>query len=189
MTHAARAYINIDALRHNLQRVRTAAPQAKILAIIKANGYGHDVVRIAKGLRGVDGFGVACLEEALLIRDAGIDTPILLLQGFSDADELPVIAENRLDTVVHHPDQITLLQAAQKLSPIRVWLKINTGMNRLGFSAESARTAWDQLQRIDAVQKPITLMSHFANADAREDPKTTAQLSLFNSLLEGIVGD
>ncbi|MEK6749427.1 MAG: alanine racemase [Pseudomonadota bacterium] len=188
MTHAARAYLNIDALRHNLHRARSAAPRAKILAVVKANGYGHDMVRIAKALQDVDGFGVACLEEAIALRNAGITARILLLQGFTHADELPLLVQHRLESVVHHAQQIALLQAAKGLSPIAVWLKVNTGMNRLGFAAANARHAWRQLNEIAAVQKPLNLLTHFANADVRQDPFTARQLAEFLALFDGFPG-
>lgn len=185
MTRAAQALIDLGALRHNLQRLREQAPQSKVLAVIKANGYGHDVVRVAKALHDADGFGVACLEEALLLRKAGIAQPILLLQGFNEAVELPEISVHDLHSVVHHPSQLDMLAQAHLPRPINIWLKVDTGMHRLGFPPEDAAAAWQRLRDCPAVAKPARLMSHFATADDREDRRAAQQLQRFVAATEG----
>ncbi len=189
MTRPARALIDIKALRANLQRVRAAAPRARVLAIIKANGYGHGIIRVAESLHEADAFGVACLEEGVLLREAGIAHPIVLLEGFFEAAELAEIARNHLSVVVHHEHQLRLLEKAALARPLSVWLKIDTGMHRLGFAPEQASAAWQRLRACRNVVPRIRLMSHFANADDRGDPLTERQLALFASTVEGMDGE
>ena len=186
MTRAARAVIDLDALRHNLQRARTADPAARQFAVIKANGYGHGLVRVAQALTDADGFAVASLDEAITLRDAGISQPILLLEGFFHADELPAIRQHRLEVVVHHAAQLDALEAlpiADGESPLRVWLKVDTGMHRLGFTLDEAPSAWDRLMACTVVQQPPRLMTHLACADDFRHPATLVQLARFNALL------
>ena len=179
MTYAARATIDLGALRHNLARFREVAPGTRALAVIKANGYGHDVVRVAKALDDADGFGVACLDEAMLLRQAGVRKPILLLQGFLDKEELAEVGRHGLDIVVHHAAQIDALEKATLRVPVRVWLKVDTGMHRLGLPPEAVAEAWRRLRACPSVAEPLRLMSHFATADDREDSGTSDQLEQF----------
>jgi alanine racemase len=185
MTRAARAVIDLDALRHNLQRARTADPGARQFAVIKANGYGHGMVPVAQALSDADGFAVASLEEAITLRDAGISQPILLLEGFFRADELPAIQHHALDIVVHHAAQLEALEGmtlAHGASALSVWLKVDTGMHRLGFAIEEVPVVWDRLMACAAVQQPPRLMTHLACADDFQHPTTLAQLARFNDL-------
>lgn len=186
MTRAARAVIDLDALRHNLQRARTADPGARQFAVIKANGYGHGLVPVARALRDADGFAVASLEEAITLRDAGISQPILLLEGFFRADELPAIQHHALDIVVHHAAQLDALEAMPLTdgeAALSVWLKVDTGMHRLGFVLDEAPAAWNRLTACTAVQQPPRLMTHLACADDFRHPATLAQLARFDALL------
>lgn len=185
MTRAATAYIDFDAWRHNLATVRQQAAGAKILAVIKANGYGHGLIRAVKALASVDAFAVARLEEAIALRHLGVEQRIVLLQGFADADELAQLALNNIDTVVHHARHLELLETAQLAKPVSVWLKIDTGMHRLGFSADESRDAWARLNQCNAVAKPLQVMSHFANADVLGDSFTGEQISQFNAITSG----
>ena len=185
MSHAARASIDLSALRHNLEQVRLNAPNSRVLAVIKANGYGHDVVRVARALNDAEAFGVACQEEALLLRQAGVRHPILLLQGFNDAEELAVISTHDLDTVVHDRRQIELLEQVQLNKPVTVWLKIDTGMNRLGIPVAEAAEAFQRLNNRPNVAQ-VRLMSHFATADDRADGRCEAQLTRFLDTTEGL---
>ena len=141
----AQVLIDLHALRHNLQQVRRAAPDRHIMAAIKANGYGHGLERVARALSDSDGFGVASIEEALQLRQAGITAPITLLEGFFHTDELPLIEQHGLELVLHHSEQIERLLSAPLKGPIRVWLKIDSGMHRLGVPPERAATLWQQL--------------------------------------------
>ncbi len=189
MTRPARALIDLKALRANLQRVRAAAPGTRVLAIIKANGYGHGIIRVAESLHEADAFGVACLEEGILLREAGIAHPIVLLEGFFEAAELPEIARNHLSVVIHHEQQLRLLEKATLARPLSAWLKIDTGMHRLGFPAAQAAAAFERLRACRNVVPRIRLMTHFANADDRDDPRTEQQLALFRQAVGDLPGE
>ncbi|RLA25362.1 MAG: alanine racemase [Gammaproteobacteria bacterium] len=173
--------LNIQALRHNVRRVREYAPKANIMAVIKANAYGHGLLAIASYLaEQVDAFAVARIDEAICLRDAGVQGRILVLQGFSRLDELELLQGYQLDSVIHTIVQVELLEAADLPSAITAWLKIDTGMHRLGITPEQFVTIAQRLQQCASVQKQIRLMTHFANADDIQDDKTTQQLQLFN---------
>jgi alanine racemase len=159
-----RARISLSALTHNFAVAKCHAPHAKTLAVIKANGYGHGMLRVAQAFREAEGFAVLALEEALALRDAGYGHPILLLEGFFDASELPALAANRITTVVHSEWQVAALEQAAPAQPMGVFLKFNSGMNRLGFKADCVPGVLDRLRRCASVGD-ITLMSHFATAD------------------------
>lgn len=188
MTQATRALIDLGALQHNLRRVRELAPASRVMAIIKADAYGHGGVRVARALADADGFGVARLEEAIALREAGIRQPITLLAGFLEADELPAIAQHRLSAVVHHMGQIDILEHMPPPSPISVWLKIDSGMHRLGFAPDQARAAWQRLRACAGVAD-IRLMTHLANADERGDGATARQVACFNEAVAGLPGE
>lgn len=186
MTRAARAVIDLDALRHNLQRAHTADPGAKQYAVIKADAYGHGLVPVAQALTAADGFAVVTLDEAVRLREAGIRQPILLLEGFFQADELAAIQRHRLDIVVHHEAQLAALEALAPVDDatrLSVWLKIDTGMHRLGFAGSELPAIWHRLTRCAAVQQPPRVMTHLACADDFQHPATQQQLSLFTELL------
>jgi alanine racemase len=180
--------LDLGALRHNLQRLRAAAPASRVMAAIKANGYGHGLERVARTLADVDGLGVACLEEAVKLREAGITTPITLLEGFYHADELPSICQHALDIVIHHAQQIAILEQQPPDSPLRVWLKVDSGMHRLGVPASEARAQWQRLTAISGVEV-IGLMTHLASADDLNDTNTARQLSLFHACCDGLPGE
>lgn len=183
------ATIDCQALRYNLQRVRQSAANSAVLAVIKANGYGHGLVRVAKALSQADGFGVACCEEAILLREAGMLHPILLLEGIFSERELPYIIKHNFHMVVHCIEQIEWLEQQRLAKPVRVWLKLDTGMHRLGFSPESFPKIYQRLRENINVRKPIALMTHFACADNKADSATAEQIKVFNATtlqLEGI---
>lgn len=183
MTRATRAVIDLTALRHNLNISRKAAHASKQMAIIKAHAYGHGMVRVAQALDEADAFGVAIIEEAIPLREAGISKPILLLEGFTSAQDLTLIRGYSLDSVVHHESQINILESA-KGEPVNVWLKIDTGMHRLGFSHEQAGLAYERLLNCSVVNKTIPVMTHLANADDLKDDFTLQQIKTF----EGVTG-
>lgn len=193
MTRAAEARIDLAALRHNLARVREAAPGSRVMAIIKANGYGHGMVRVARALTnvdcGADAFGVARIDEAIALREAGIAAPITLLEGFFEAAELAAVEYYRLSVVIHHAAQLDILVAHPLSVPVNVWLKVDSGMHRLGFAPDKAQAAWQRLRDCPWVADPIRLMSHFASADDRHSPQTLAQLECFNTAIAGIQGE
>ncbi len=189
MTRSAEARIDLSALRHNFQRVRQSAPQSRVMAVIKANAYGHGMLHAAQALDDADAFAVARLDEALSLRSAGIKQPIVLLEGISGASELLPLTQFDLDTVVHNDAQIALLEQNRTQKPITVWLKIDTGMHRIGLAPDQAATAWQRLQACDAVAKPIRFMTHFANADLRGDARNAAQITQFSAALAGLQGE
>lgn len=153
-----------QALKNNLQIVRRAAPGSRVWSVVKANGYGHGIESIWSALSATDGFALLNLEEAILLRERGWKGPILLLEGFFHADELPLLDKYRLTTSVHSNWQIKALQNAKLHSPLDIYLKMNSGMNRLGFQPERVHTVWQQLRAIKNVGE-MTLMAHFADAE------------------------
>ena len=187
MSRAARAVINLDALRHNLQRARRANPHAKQFPVIKADAYGHGLLAVASALNDADGFAVASIDEALRLREAGISQPILLLEGFFHADELKQVQQYQLDIVVHHLAQVEALEAlaAQQdiCKPVTVWLKVDTGMHRLGFAVDEVEDVWRRLNACKLVQKSPIIMTHLACADDFQNPATQQQLDLFRTVL------
>lgn len=189
MTRPTRALIDIEALRANLRRVRAAAPRARVLAVIKANGYGHGLARSAGALRDADGFGVVSVEEGLVLREAGAAHPIVLLEGFFEPAELPEIARHRLSVVIHDERQLMTLEQATLPRPLSVWLKIDTGMHRLGFAPAQAENAWRRLRACAAVSSHIRLMTHLACADEPEAPATAEQLRILDEATAGLQGE
>jgi alanine racemase len=189
MSRAAQAIINLSALTHNLRQAKAAAPPAKTLAVIKANGYGHGIVRVAKALDSeADRFAVASVEEAMELREAGIKKPIVLLEGFFDAGELPLILQHSLEIVVHHQIQLDILNKHKAANAkLNVWLKIDTGMHRLGFATENVKTVWQELNANELIDS-ITLMTHLANADDRQDSYTDIQLERFTQCTQDLPG-
>ncbi len=175
---AASIQIDGDALRHNLGKVRAYAPSCKVMAVIKANAYGHDVLTAAARLDDADAFAVAMPAEAVALRRAGFSKPVVVLQGFANQDELSLCVEHNLQPVVHQQWQAELLYSASRFS-LDVWLKIDTGMHRLGVPLDAVDAAYQTL-RTSAVVHSIRCMSHFANAD---DPKH----SLNNNQLENLI--
>ena len=183
----ARARIVLDALRHNYLLAR-ARHGGRALAVIKANAYGHGAIACAKALSGVaDGFAVAFLDEALSLRAAGIQHPILLLEGVFDTDELDVVMREQLWIVVHHAAQIDMIERTPASQPLHVWLKINTGMNRAGFLPEQAPAAWQRLHDSGRVAS-CTLMTHFARADEPDVLSTTDQIAVFDDATRHLPG-
>ena len=175
----ARALIDLDALRHNYRLARNAS-QSRALAVIKADAYGHGAVRCAQALEGeADGFAVACIEEALELRAAGIRAPILLLEGFFEAAELQLIIEHRLWCVVHAGWQIEAIEQARLCAPLTVWLKLDSGMHRVGLDPAAFGQGWQRLEASANVER-LVLMSHFARADELDNPRTTQQLQRFS---------
>lgn len=186
MTRPARALIDVAALRHNLSRVRALAPASRVFAIVKANGYGHGLARVGRSLQEADGFGVACLEEALALREASIPQRILLLGGVFDPSELPLVDQHRLDVVVHDESQVEFLERARLHRPISVWLKIDTGMHRLGVHPASVPRLWQRLVECANVARPIRVLSHLANADRPQEQQTCSQLSCLLACAGGL---
>jgi alanine racemase len=189
MSRATTAFIDLSALRHNLQRVRDAAPGRRIAAAVKANAYGHGLLRVARALEGADALAVACIEEAVGLREGGIKKPILLLEGVFEASELPLCSQLNLEIVVHHLSQLEMLEHARLEHPLKVWLKIDTGMHRLGVAPDQVLEIWQRLDACPMVAPGIRLMSHLANADDRGDDFTLQQLHVLREVTSKLSGE
>ncbi|WP_049022485.1 alanine racemase, partial [Enterobacter ludwigii] len=164
MSRPVLAQLDLQALKDNLQIVRRAAPGSRVWSVVKANAYGHGIDRIWSALSATDGFALLNLEEAILLRERGWKGPILLLEGFFHADDLPLLDKYRLTTSIHSNWQVKALQDARLHAPLDIYLKVNSGMNRLGFQPERVHTVWQQLRGIKNVGE-MTLMAHFADAE------------------------
>ncbi|WP_330961598.1 alanine racemase [Photobacterium sp. 53610] len=186
---AATAYIDLQALRQNVSLLRQQTPGCKLLAMVKANGYGHGLEQVATGLPDADGYGVARIEEALSLRACGVVKPILLMEGFYSPTDLPVLVTNNIQTVVHTLEQLEALEQATLDTPVKVWLKIDSGMHRLGVRPEEFEAFVDRLHASPNVAQPLRYMSHFACADELDSPETKAQIQTFMSLTEGCRGE
>ncbi|MEG1326555.1 MAG: alanine racemase, partial [Janthinobacterium sp.] len=158
------ATIHLDAMQHNLARARAGARGARVWAVVKANAYGHGLERAMRGFAEADGLALVEVDYAVRLRELGWTKPILLLEGFFDASDLPVMAHYGLNGSVHCEEQIALLEAAHLPRAIDVHLKMNTGMNRLGFTPQAVAAAYARLRAMPHIGT-ITLMTHFANAD------------------------
>ncbi|MGD9841397.1 MAG: alanine racemase [Steroidobacteraceae bacterium] len=179
------AIIDRSALRHNLNVVRSTAPKSKVLAVVKANAYGHGIVPVAQALSAADAFGVARLKEAMALREAGISQPIVLLEGVFSHDDLDLVAQLKLELVVHSFAQVQALETWSGKSPVPVWCKVDTGMNRLGFSIDKFSLAWSRLLGNPKVQQ-LRVMTHLADADARDHARTQSQITRFQQLVSGL---
>ncbi|MBI2970074.1 MAG: alanine racemase [Gammaproteobacteria bacterium] len=186
MTRPARVIVDLDALRHNLSRVRALAPGARVMAIVKADAYGHGIERVAHALPAADAFGVACVEEAQQLLAAGVKRPIVLLEGPFSAQELKAISARGLEIVVHHAFQIELLERTAVPQPLRVWLKVDSGMHRLGFDPADVARAWARLHACRSALPPLRLMTHLARANLAGDPMTGMQLAAFERACSGL---
>lgn len=186
MTFGARALIRLGALKHNLRVIRDAAPDAKVMAVIKANAYGHGMETVAASLDAADAFAVARLAEAIRLHEAGIDKPIVLLSGAMTQAELDDAMQRGFEMVVHCAEQLEQLEAARHTGAV-VWLKFDTGMNRLGFAPEQAPELVDRVRGCPAVGE-LRLMSHLASADEFDDPMTEQQFVRFRAIAEGFDG-
>ena len=179
MSRSAFASIHLGALRHNLARIRELAPHSRVMAVIKADGYGHGLERVARALSGADAFGVAAISDGQRLRAAGIGHRIVVLSGIDDAGDLLEVRRLKLDIVVHHDHQLALIAADQDPRPLRVWLKLDTGMHRLGFDPARTDALLTQLHAMPNVASEIVVMSHFASSDEPEKPTTAMQLGHF----------
>jgi alanine racemase len=189
VTPLVSATIDTGALRHNLQVIRRLAPTSRVMAVIKANAYGHGLVTVAKALAAADAFAVARIGEALALREAGIKTPIVLLEGVFDSEQLAAAAAGNFELVVHTQEQIDLLLAAPSETRFKVWLKLDSGMNRLGFKADAFPAAHAALSRASALKAPINLITHLACADTPELPVTAEQLMVFGAATRSLAGE
>lgn len=189
MTAFACADINREALQHNLSVVRKLAPTSKVMAVIKANAYGHGIEQVARALDTVDSLAVARISEAMDVRYAGIDKPVVLLEGVMRPRELGIASMYNLEIVVHREDQVEALEAYSGVGRFNVWIKIDTGMNRLGFSTDQMAPMVERLLKKKCVRKPVRIMSHFASADLADRSMSERQLTRFAAATEGVDGE
>jgi len=183
------ATIDAGALRHNLNVVRQWAPKSRVMAVIKANAYGHGLVAVARALESTDAFAVARVDEGLTLRSAGINTPTVLLEGVFDREQLDAAAGANFELVVHTAEQIELLRTAAAGARFKVWLKLDSGMNRLGFKGAAFGDAHAALSALESVQSPVNLFTHLASADLPELPSTSEQLALFAAATGSLPGE
>ncbi len=187
MRAAACARVHTGALRHNLSELKRHAPGYRVMAVIKSNGYGHGLVAAATALDAADAFAVARMEEALRLREAGIDKPLVLLEGVFDGHDLALARAQRFELVVHCGEQIRLLAGSPAERPLTVWLKVDTGMHRLGIAPAEVAQAVRTLRASPAVSE-LRLMTHFAQAERLGDGMTTAQLRALQAAADGFDG-
>lgn len=188
MTPAAFAEIDLAALQHNLQQIKALAPHSKVMAVIKANAYGHGLIRVAKALQGVDAFAVARVDEGIWLRKANIKERIAVLEGYTCKAELEHLISNMLEPVIHSDEQLEDLLFCQPPHDYPIWLKMDTGMNRLGFKGQALPRAYQYLHANLGKRLSIHLMTHLANADNRQDPKTEQQIQLFSDTIKQLKG-
>ncbi|EHP39538.1 alanine racemase [Cupriavidus basilensis OR16] len=186
MPRPIHAVIHQPALANNLDVVRRCAPQSRVWAVIKANAYGHGIRRAFAGLRAADGFGLLDLNEAVLLRELGWQGPILLLEGFFQPQDVPLLEQYRLTTAVHCEEQLRMLEVARPKGPLGIQLKLNTGMNRLGFRPEQYRTAWERARTLSCVGS-IVHMTHFSDADSARG--IAHQLDVFDATTANLPGE
>ncbi len=173
MPRPTQAFIDLSALAHNLSVVRTFAPHSRIMAVVKADAYGHGLAHIASTLRNIDGFALLELDAAICLRDAGYQQPILLLEGFFSTHELDLFEQYHLSAVIHHNEQVSMLLAS-KHPQLDLFLKINTGMNRLGLTPEEFPQTINKLKENRSTNN-LTLMTHFASADDPSQQESVIQ--------------
>ena len=186
MKRSARVIIDSAALRHNLQRCRQAAPNSLVMAVIKANAYGHNMLKTAETLNHANGFAVSCVQEALELRQARFLHPITVLQGYQNVAGLKAASEHRLRVVIHDYAQLELLDSAPHSLKVDIAIKLDSGMHRLGFPVEQARSLFDKLSKHSNVRSKPWLVTHMACADEKDNSHTQAQIDQFLQYTAGI---
>ena len=184
----SRAVIDLSACQHNLSVAKKTAPDSKCIAIIKANAYGHGMVNVAKALNDADAFGVARIGEAVQLREAGITSPILLLEGFFSEEELNIVRKYKIDTVIHDESQLQLFEQSDG-DAITVVIKVDSGMHRLGFAPKELKSISQRLEKCTGITKPVKFMTHFSNADDKHDEQTLKQIDVFFQSLNDVSYD
>lgn len=187
MSRPTQALINLAALKHNVKLTKSLSPQSKIMAVIKANAYGHGLSQIGQTLdQEVDALAVACIEEALTLRKAGVSLPILLLEYAFDATEIRIAAEQNFWLMLTSAETVDTLINIELTSPVGVWIKIDTGMHRLGLPPEKLNQTYQRLVTCSHIQADIVLATHFACADELDNTMTVEQLNYFEKTCEKI---
>jgi alanine racemase len=184
------ATIHLDSMRHNLARARSCAPSARIWGVVKANAYGHGLERGMRGFADADGLALIETENAVRLRELGWTRPVLLLEGIFDVTDIALLGEYGFNSTVHCIEQVKMLEYTKLFRPIDVHLKMNTGMNRLGFKPDEYAAAHARLRAIPGIRN-ITLMTHFANADELEHPRLSVreQVRRFQLGAQGLAGE
>ena len=182
----ATAEVRLKSLQLNLERVRRLAPKSHVLAVLKANAYGHGLLPVAKTLEDhADAFGVARINEAIALREGGVEkTPIVLMEGFVTPEHLPLLNKYQLESVIHSPEQLSQFLEAELDEPIQIWLKVDTGMNRLGIPVSQCSEFYQSLSQSPNVKSPIRIMTHFPCADDIGSQMTDAQITVFDDIDE-----
>lgn len=189
MARSNQARLNLQALRDNLAHARQLAPQSKVMCVVKANAYGHGAVAVASALAPLaDALAVACIEEAIELRQAGLTIPVLLLEGFFEANELEIAAQNEFWVMIDNAQQMTWLETAEVSQPVTCWLKVDTGMHRLGVPAEETADFHRRLSSSKNCRDEIVTCTHFASADDLASAQTPEQLALFEKVTAGLAG-
>lgn len=179
--------VSLGALLHNVAFFKQLSPNSQVMAIVKANAYSHGKEKIATILDDrVDYFGVARLEEGIALRKIGIQSPILLLEGFFAHDDIQLLIDYDLQAVIHCQQQISALESLSSSKPLSVWFKLDSGMHRIGFRAENAAQYFTQLTHCPIIKKPINIMSHFCCADVLTSDETVKQISIFDHFIDSI---
>jgi len=181
-----KATVRLGDIAGNYRMAIRLAPGSESIAVIKANAYGHGLVPVAKALCDADALAVARIEEAVALRAAGVGQRLVLLEGVFNRNQLELAAANACDLVVHSHEQLELLESFGRNSRFTVWLKIDTGMNRLGFRPEEFSTVLARLRSFHAVREDLVLMTHLANADVLSSEATSTQLALFEKTTRGV---
>lgn len=186
---SAYALVNLNAIKHNLGQVHNYAPKTKIMAVLKADAYGHGLIEVAKTLDDTYTLAVSRIEEGIKLRQHGIKNKITVLEGFMFADELYELMLYDLEIVVHSQAQVNILEKYQGKKKIKIWLKLNTGMNRLGFTETAFISNHHRLSLCLNVKQPISLMTHLSSADETKNHTTLKQISLFNRVVKPYLGE
>ncbi|MCX8656613.1 alanine racemase [Gilliamella sp. B2894] len=179
--------VNRQAIVHNVEYIRKIAPNSQLVAIIKANAYSHGIIGVAELLQNkVDSFGVSRICEAMLLRQKGINTPIICLEGFFPHDDIVDLVDFNIQSAVHSKWQIDALQSSSLENEITAWFKLDTGMHRLGFNLDEAKREFYRLASCSVVRKPINIISHFSSADELNSEQTLKQIALFDQFITSI---
>ncbi len=186
MPRPIQAFVHTDALRHNVRRLRAFAPDARMWAVVKANAYGHGIERVFEGFRGCDGFALLDLDEAQRVRALGWRGPVWLLEGIFDPRDLELCSRLDLWHTVHCDEQLDMLSRHKTQVPHRVFLKMNSGMNRLGFKPQSFRAAWSRLNQLPQVDE-ISFVTHFSDADGPQG--VAEQMAVFTDATHDLPGE
>lgn len=189
MARFPRVLIDLAALTHNLDVIKTTAPDCKVMAVIKANAYGHGMVAVARALEKADALAVARIDEAMTLRAASVNNEIVLLEGVFSAAEMQLAGEHDFTLVIHNDQQLRWLEEYPARARFRCWLKVDTGMHRLGIARTETLPAMSRIRECEAVRQPPGLMTHLASAELEDDSLTGQQLAAFGALCQDWPGE